>query len=67
MNNIEFKLINLAYVFAKFFLLLFWIYLSWLIWCGGEVKITIGDSGLVIGYEGILPSIKKLIQFIMRK
>lgn len=61
MGNIEYKLINFAYMFAKFFLLLFWIYLSWLIIMGGEIKITIGESGIVLGYEGIVPSIKKLL------
>ena len=61
MSNIEYKLINFAYVFAKFFLILFWMYLTWLIVCGGEITITIGKSGMTIGFEGIYLSVKKII------
>ena len=61
MKYIEYKLMNFTYIFAKFFLILFWLYLTWLIICGGEITITIGKSGMSIGFEGIYPTVKKII------
>lgn len=64
MDSLEYKIINFAYMFTKFFLLTFWIYLSWVIIMGGEIKITIGENGMMLGYEGIVPSIIKFIKYL---
>ena len=64
MDNFEYKIINLAYMFTKFFLLTFWIYLSWVIIMGWEIKIMIGENGMKLGYEGIVPSVIKFINFL---
>ena len=60
-DKVLYILINCAYIFAKFFFLLLWIYATWVIVCGGEVKLSIGDNGVRLGFEGILPTIKRLI------
>lgn len=56
-------IINFAYIFAKFFLIVFWIYLTSLILLGGEIEITLSKIGMRIGYEGLIPFIKKFINY----
>ena len=64
MDYIHYKLLNLGYIFAKFFLLLFWVYLTWVILSGGEIKIMIGENGVKLGFEGIIPSAKRLFSLL---
>lgn len=64
MDYIHYKLLNLGYIFAKFFLLLFWVYLTWVILSGGEIKIMIGENGVKLGFEGIIPSVKRLFSLL---
>ncbi len=49
---------NFGYMFAKFFFLLIWAYMTLVIVFGGEWKIMIGDNslGIKFGFEGIIPS-----------
>lgn len=56
-----FILMNCAYIFAKFFFILIWIYATWVIICGGEIKLSIGDNSIRLGFEGIIPTIKNYI------
>lgn len=60
-DKILYILINCAYIFTKFFFVLLWLYATWVIVCGGEVKLSIGDNGIKLGFEGIFPTIKRLI------
>lgn len=62
MDKLYYLIINLAYIFTKFFISVFWIYLTCLIFLGGEIKITLGKNGMRMGYEGLIPFVRSFFK-----
>ncbi|MGL6185594.1 MAG: hypothetical protein ACRC1T_09480 [Clostridium chrysemydis] len=64
MDKLTYLIFNFAYIFSKFFFMTVWLYSTWVIFMGGEVKLTIGENGMRFGFEGIYPTLLKIINFL---